>query len=222
MSKYICIFCDERKDSDTAHIICDKTGICRECNKVISRTAYSSPYPGTGSVAFAMAPFEYTGKLRKVILDFKFANCKAYADLLAEMMCDYLNSYDFWEEFDYIVPVPLHKKRLRERGYNQSELIAEKVAEYLNIPMRTDLLIRTRATKNQSSLVRIARITNVKSAFKCVKDCKDKHILLFDDVYTTGNTAQACARELKNRGAEKVCVLSVAIHVQKKLPIITY
>ena len=72
-------------------------------------------------------------------------------------MKDYLDSYDIWDTFDYIVPVPLHKKRLKERGYNQSELIAKEVAEYLKIPMRTDLLIRTKATKKQSSLVRTER-----------------------------------------------------------------
>ena len=90
--------------------------------------------------------------MRKVILDLKFSNCKAYAKLLADMMKNYLDSYDIWDTFDYIVPVPLHKKRLKERGYNQSELIAKEVAEYLKIPMRTDLLIRTKATKNKVHL----------------------------------------------------------------------
>ena len=92
---------------------------------------------------------------------------------------NYLDSYDIWDTFDYIVPVPLHKKRLKERGYNQSELIAKEVAEYLKIPMHTDLLIRTKATKKQSSLVRTERVTNVQSAFKCTEKCDGKKIIAF-------------------------------------------
>lgn len=222
MSKYICVFCDERKESDTAHLINGKIGICRHCFENLDKTAYASPYQGTEHVAFTMSPFEYTKNMRKVILDLKFSNCKAYAKLLADMMKDYLDSYDIWDTFDYIVPVPLHKKRLKERGYNQSELIAKEVAEYLKIPMRTDLLIRTKATKKQSSLVRTERVTNVQSAFKCTEKCDGKKILLFDDIYTTGNTAQSCARELANNGAEQICALTLAIHVQIKLPIIAY
>ena len=200
MSKYICVFCDERKKSDTAHLINGKIGICRHCFENLDKTAYASPYQGTEHIAFTMSPFEYTKSMRKVILD----------------------SYDIWDTFDYIVPVPLHKKRLKERGYNQSELIAKEVAEYLKIPMRTDLLIRTKATKKQSSLVRTERVTNVQSAFKCTEKCDGKKILLFDDIYTTGNTAQSCARELANNGAEQICALTLAIHVQIKLPIIAY
>ncbi len=133
MSKYICVFCDERKESDTAHLINGKIGICRHCFKNLDKTAYASPYQGTEHIAFTMSPFEYTKSMRKVILDLKFSNCKAYAKLLADTMKDYLDSYDIWDTFDYIVPVPLHKKRLKERGYNQSELIAKEVAEYLKI-----------------------------------------------------------------------------------------
>lgn len=127
MSKYICVFCDERKESDTAHLINGKIGICRHCFENLDKTAYASPYQGTEHIAFTMSPFEYTKSMRKVILDLKFSNCKAYAKLLADMMKNYLDSYDIWDTFDYIVPVPLHKKRLKERGYNQSELIAKKL-----------------------------------------------------------------------------------------------
>ena len=81
--------------------------------------------------------------------------------------------------------------------------------------MRTDLLIRTKATKKQSSLVRTERVTNVQSAFKCTEKCDGKKILLFDDIYTTGNTAQSCARELANNGAEQICALTLACYIHK-------
>ena len=81
MSKYICVFCDERKESDTAHLINGKIGICRHCFENLDKTAYASPYQGTEHIAFTMSPFEYTKSMRKVILDLKFSNCKAYAKL---------------------------------------------------------------------------------------------------------------------------------------------
>ena len=95
MSKYICVFCDERKESDTAHLINGKIGICRYCFKNLDKTAYASPYQGTEHIAFTMSPFEYTKRMRKVILDLKFSNCKAYAKLLADMMKDYLGMQFF-------------------------------------------------------------------------------------------------------------------------------
>ena len=69
MSKYICVFCDERKESDTAHLINGKIGICRHCFENLDKTAYASPYQGTEHIAFTMSPFEYTKSMRKVILD---------------------------------------------------------------------------------------------------------------------------------------------------------
>lgn len=222
MKKYICVFCDERKDIETAYIVNGRAGICHECFNKIDKTSLSLPYKGTRSISYIMSPFEYTGMLRHTILDFKFKNHWAYAPLFADMMKEYLDSYDIWDEFDYIVPVPLYKNRLKERGYNQAELIAEHVSEYLNIPMRADILYRIRATKKQSSLKRIERVLNVKDAFECKCDLSGRKILLFDDICTTGNTLQSCASALEKANTEKVCALTFAIHVEQKLPVITY
>lgn len=222
MKKYICIFCDERKQSGTAYKMSGNIGICSECFNKLDKTSYSLPYKGTRNISYIMAPFEYTGELRQVILDFKFKNCWSYAPLLAGMMREYLDSYDIWEEFDFIIPVPLHKQRVKERGYNQSELIAEHISEYLHIPMRADLLRRIRNTKKQSSLKRFDRISNVKDAFECTGDLSGKKILLLDDICTTGNTLQSCAAELAGAGAEKICALTLAIYVEHKIPIIMY
>lgn len=222
MSKYICVFCKERKHIETAYKTCGQIGICRDCFNLLDKTAPSMPYPGTENVSYIMSPFEYTKSIRPAILDFKFNNCRAYAPLFALLMEEYMNSYDVWNTFDYIVPVPLHKQRLKERGYNQSELIARHISEYISIPMRTDFLIRTRATKRQSSMDKIDRVLNVQNAFSCEKNLSGKKILLFDDICTTGNTLQACAHALKAANAENTCALTLAIHFVQKLPIITY
>lgn len=222
MEKYICVFCDDRKYIDTAHMVNGVSGICRDCFNRLDKTSLSLPYKGMRDISYIMSPFEYTGGMRRAILDFKFKNCRAYAPLLADMMREYLDSYDIWAEFDYIIPVPLHESRLKERGYNQAELLAAHVSEYLKIPMRTDILFRIRATKRQSSLKRIDRVLNVKGAFECVKDLSDKKILLFDDICTTGNTLLSCASELEKAGAQTICALTLSIHVVEKIPIITY
>ncbi len=222
MSKYICIFCNERKHTETAYKIYKTIGICRGCYASLGKTAPSMPYPGTRNIAYIMSPFEYKGNMRKTILDFKFNNCRAYAPLFAELMKEYIDSYNVWDSFDFIVPVPLHKQRMRERGYNQSELIAEHLSEYLSIPIRTDLIKRIRATARQSVLKKIDRVLNVQGAFSCKDNMAGKRILLFDDISTTGNTLQACADALDKANAEFIGALTLAIYDTQKLPIIMY
>ena len=222
-SKYfICVFCDERKRAEDKYITKDKIGICHSCYNALGKTSLSLPYQGTRSISYIMAPFEYTGNLRQAILDFKFKNCRAYAPLFAEMMREYVASYGIWEDFDYIIPVPLHEGRLKERGYNQSELLAAHIAEQTHIPMRTDLLRRNRATKRQSSLKRYDRVLNVHNAFDCTGDVRNKNIILFDDICTTGNTLQSCAEALEAAGAGSICALTLAIHISEKSPVIMY
>ena len=223
MSKFICVFCDERKRDSDARITNGDVGICRSCYETLCKTAPALPYDGVRSISYIMSPFEYKGRLRDAIIDFKFGNCWSYAPLFADMMQDYIDSYGIMaEQFDFIVPVPLHEKRLKERGFNQSESIAEHVARNNGIPMRTDLLIRTRATKKQSTLRGTERALNVKDAFKCTGDVKGKKILLFDDICTTGGTLRFCADALKEGGAEEICALTLAIHGGEKLKDIMY
>ena len=215
---YICVFCDERVRKDNVHI---KTGgicICRTCTGNLVKNAPAMPFDGVGDVSYIISPFEYDGTLRDTILKFKFDGSYAYAKLYAEMMKDHLASYDIWRDFDYIVPVPLHNGRLKERGYNQSELIAKYISKYIGVPLRTDLAKRIRATERQSRLHTIVdRIENMKDAFECSGKVKGKRIILFDDICTSGNTLRACAKPLKEAGAESICALTLSINKEAKL-----
>ncbi len=223
MSKYICIFCDERKHVSDAYAVRGKIGICPSCRASLADTSKALPFKGYRNISYVMSAFEYTGKLRDVILSFKFKNCWSYAPLLADIMQEYISSYgDISETFDCIVPVPLHSGRMRERGYNQSELIAEHVAKRNGIPMRPDLLVRNRATVKQSTLHGTSRALNVKDAFECGEPLDGANVLIFDDICTTGSTLRFCADALKRAGAEKICALTLAIHVQDKLPMFMY
>jgi ComF family protein len=120
----------------------------------------------------------------------------------------------FWDSggIDLILPVPLHIKRLRERGFNQAHLVNKKWAEMEGIPFDGFTLSRSRWTKPQTSLTRAERRRNVKGAFslRCAEKVKGLSILLVDDVFTTGATVNECARVLVKAGAASVDVLTLA------------
>ncbi len=117
------------------------------------------------------------------------------------------------QQFDYLIPVPLHPTRYRERGFNQAELLGLGISQHFMIPLLDHHLIKIRPTLNQSLSKRKDRFTNLRDAFKIQHSKKvcGKNILLIDDLITTGMTASETALTLKNAGAKKVGVLTLAI-----------
>jgi ComF family protein len=118
-------------------------------------------------------------------------------------------------DFDFAgfaaIPTPLSKKRIRERGYNQSELIGRHLARIWKIPIISNRLIKIKDTKNQAELLQAQRLVNLKGAFVCAeKFFIEKNILLVDDVVTTGATMEECARVLAKSGAKKIIGVSFA------------
>ena len=118
------------------------------------------------------------------------------------------------EEPDYIIPVPLHKRKKRVRGYNQAELIAKGLSNTLDLPMNDYILRRTRFTTPQKKLDDKQRLKNLSQAFVCIdpEGCiRGKRVLLVDDIYTTGSTIEACTLALLKEGAKEVCFITVCI-----------
>jgi ComF family protein len=111
---------------------------------------------------------------------------------------------------ELIIPLPLHPERLRERGFNQSMEIAREIGKVLQRPVNHAALFRTRPTASQAGLALKARHRNVKGAFECTADLTGRHVLLVDDVMTSGATANECARVLKLHGASEVSVAVAA------------
>jgi ComF family protein len=109
-----------------------------------------------------------------------------------------------------VVPVPLHRRRMAARGFNQAELLARVVAEALSLPLRTDRLRRIRETRAQASLPGRLRREGPLGAFRAEGDLSGARVLLVDDVLTTGTTASECARVLREAGAERVYVIVFA------------
>ena len=110
-----------------------------------------------------------------------------------------------------LIPVPVHEKKFRERGYNQAEEIANRLSLHLGIPVDASLLIRTENTKAQKTLSETLRFENLLRAFQTTRPCSYRTVILVDDIYTTGSTAECCTRALLQAGAETVFFLAMAI-----------
>lgn len=162
----------------------------------------------------AIAPVLYADKGRDLVLALKHGRLFAAAPAMARMMSAPLARKIGSGDCPVLVPVPLHHSRLISRRFNQSQLLAESLAEQMDLPVDTRLLVRTRATPSQGGLKRRGRLKNVRGAFeisdKAKADLTGSTVILVDDVLTTGATAGACAEVLKKAGAHKVLVASFA------------
>ncbi len=149
------------------------------------------------------APYLMDGPARDLVHGLKYRNMKAWAPRMAELMADYLSRLSIDPEV--LVAVPLHPKRVRERGFNQSELLAKTLSKRLDLPVEPGLLARTKDTPAQISMTtQEERRDNIVDAFACTADVAGRRVLLVDDVVTTGSTMAACAAPLKAAGAEVV------------------
>lgn len=153
----------------------------------------------------------YEHNLRELIHMFKYAGMQPLARPLGLHLAQALDDAPFPKP-DVVVPVPLHKKRLRQRGFNQAQLLAQQLGRSFQIPVAPRGLLRVRPTAAQAGLSGSARRDNLASAFAPGDPAavRGQKVLLVDDVLTTGATAHACARTLRRAGAEEVAVLTLA------------
>lgn len=214
----LCCGCDERI-FERGRIVCRdcertmrplREPLCPRCGEEDSPAAAGARCRScpTGPIYFeaARAATPYTGVAQIVVERLKYRARSEYADFLGTCLARALRRYYAEHVFDCIVPVPLHRTRRRERGYNQAELLAVRLGELTGIPVTANVLRRIRPTPSQTKLGRAERMKNVHDAFALV----DAHpiagrcLLLVDDVYTTGATLNECARVLRAAGAASV------------------
>lgn len=161
------------------------------------------------------APFSYEFPMPEILSALKFHGQLHYAPVLAHLFHQSVsNAYLDDQLPEIIVPVPLHRNRQFQRGFNQSNLLVQRAAKSLSIPIGQNLVARTINTQSQVSLKQKARMDNVRSAFslnKSVKDLSDtKHIAIFDDIVTTGATTQAIAKLFAKAGCTRIDIWSIA------------
>ena len=219
-----CLCCGDPRRAEEADGLCpacrqalrDRRVPAQACNRCLSPVEKGRPCaycrsPFMKPIEAAFAPYVYGGAVRQLIHALKFRACGEAAPLLGQSMADALPRRDF----DCIVPVPLHPRRERQRGFNQSLLISRDLSARIGVPVEC-LLRRVRFHRPQSRLPLSQRRGNVAGAFSCPGDARGKRVLLVDDVRTTGSTAHACAKALLNAGAESVCLCVAAVVYRRK------
>lgn len=175
----------------------DRT-ICPECAK--KKHCYD----------YGLAVMEYNSTARRAMTDYKFEGWRGNADYFAEEAVRSFRDILLQYAPEVLIPVPVTGRRLRERGFNQAELLAVKIGESLGIPVDTELLKKTtKLNLQQKKLSARERRVNARLAFTAAGESEYRRICLIDDIYTTGSTLDSCAAALKRAGAQEVGFLVI-------------
>lgn len=187
----LCRFCSRPQEKENS--------ICSSCRKKI--------FPYSRLIAIA----KYNWPLKNLIHHLKYRHCQFIADYLGKIMIKHLLTIGFSPPYDCcIIPVPQHRLRRKIRGYNQSLLLAERVANYFKIPLRDDIIIIKEYRNSQTKLSFKKRQSNLKGIFAINSPLKEKRVILVDDIFTTGSTIYECARTIKLSGAEDITAITLA------------
>ncbi len=204
---YICHSCRRRLPEITPALcpVCGKSQIHGQlCPSCVSQRP---------EIDGIRSPFRFEGLIRRAVHELKYRNLRALAQPLAGLLNEYLVKNRLPGEV--LVPVPLHPRRLRQRGYNQSQLLAKELGRLARLAVVSNYLLRQRPSPPQTGTTSAAeRQANVAGAFSCRDErLKGKQVLLIDDVATSGATLSACAAALKAAGAGSVWGLTIAREV---------
>lgn len=192
-------------------VICDKIGdiLCNECFSKIKHYPQQKINPPQNVDLMVVCGY-YDGILKKLIRMYKFSKKKSLYLHLAHFVEDNLKDKDYFGTVDLITSVPLHKNRLKDRGFNQSELIAKHLSTFLNLPYDGNILERVKETSFMYNLSKNERKSNVRGVFSVNRNINGLKILIIDDILTTGATLSEIALEMKKKGADSVYALTVA------------
>lgn len=213
-----CISCNRRLSETERHI-------CFDCLMMIPVTnhldikdnnleqQFAGRFPFRRMAAYAYFIQEST--LQKIVHELKYRNNPDIGYYMGEIIGKWVGESGEFHSVDFIIPIPLHKKRLKSRGYNQSEVLAQKIGEYLEKPILVDCLIRTINNPSQTKLSKKERYKNIQNIFEITNKngLANKHILLIDDVITTGATIETCAKLILTCPNTSISVLSIGCNI---------
>ncbi len=189
--------------------------LCKKCGKPIryeEKEYCADCAENTFSYEQGRSIWLHTGKVRWSVYQFKYHNRRIYGGFYAkEMFRLYKGLIKSWD-IDVIIPIPLHWRRKRKRGYNQAEIVARHLGKMTGLSVDTKSVVRVKNTRPQKELNHKQRKKNLKEAFRVTRHWKAwKNVLLIDDIYTTGNTIDSLAKILKQHGVHKVFFLTISI-----------
>ena len=219
-----CVFCDGLLARRERHL-CSKCRSrmpapireprCQRCGKPLSSNEQEYCYDCVEyeqKYDRGIGIFTYQDPLKQALMRFKFKGRKEYGDFMGRLMCLYGEEFIKQIQPQIILPVPVHRKKLCARGYNQAEVLARVISRGFSIPIRTDLVLRRKFTKAHKELNRKERKKNLEQAFWAKHEVGAyKKVLLVDDIYTTGSTINAIAGKLKQEGVKEVYFLCLCI-----------
>lgn len=213
--QYICDNCEKRFEKykkfniiDNQKVILDKFGISNI--KLIQKY-----YLIDGEKIYwekMIYCFEYKSIIRKFMLQYKFSGKAYLSEFFANQILKNKKTYEMLKSYDIIIPVPMDKNKKLKRGYNQTELITNIISKLEILKSDNTILEKVKSTKTQSTLEKRKRKKNIENSYivKCARNVKNKNIVLFDDVYTTGATVNEISKKLKDAGAKQILVLVIA------------
>ena len=198
-----CVFCGT---------VIDKSDICEECEKTLPFTKGDSIYQKFPFVDKCISPLYYKDYVRRAVLRFKFAGCSCYSRRLGRIMSECAENNLDCGSIDMVSCIPLSRKRMHDRGYNQAELLAKEISKKVGVEYLPTLKKIRHNTAQSTIKDSKQRAANVIGAYRVIdaEEVKGKYILLVDDVVTTGSTVSECARILKKSGAKAVYCVTLA------------
>lgn len=224
----LCLCCNES-------LMKGEKQVCTKCRYELPQTNYhlaqenvlAQRFWGKLPVQYTLAYLKFTkgGRVQKILHELKYNNNQEVGEMMGRWYGQILADANTTSKdtegilhasaFDLILPVPLHRSKLRQRGYNQSDCFAQGLSASTNIPWRDDVLKRKKATKTQTKKGRMGRWQNVEKIFEVQKPevISEKHVLLVDDVITTGSTLEACAQAILEAGAQEISIATIAVAV---------
>ena len=211
----VCVCCEN-------HLTENEHLVCLECRFDFPMTNFTSENENeVEKVFYGRIPIEQAtslfyflkkGKVQTLIHQLKYRRQQQVGTFVGNWLGDEILESDRFKHLDAIIPVPLHKNKLKKRGYNQVTTFGKSLSKKLNIPYIEDILVRTSFTKTQTKKIRIDRWKNVQEIFENTnpKALENKHILLIDDIITTGATLEACYSVLKKSKNLKISIACMA------------
>ena len=212
----VCLACDD-------FLIDNEKYICTNCRNELSVTEFHSEDNNAvakrlyGRVNFQNATslfwFNKKGKVQHLIHSLKYKGHEEVGEFLGKWLGEELSQLDTYKSVEVVVPVPLHRSKLRKRGYNQVDKFGQEIAKALHVEFNSDVLVKTKATGTQVFKDRLKRLLTHEEDFSIadVNSLKNKHILLVDDIITTGATIEACVNQLLMIEGVKISVATMAI-----------
>ncbi|WP_053955779.1 ComF family protein [Inediibacterium massiliense] len=218
-----CILCNEPITKDQEYSLCaycrEKIHFidrcCEKCGKPLELLYLPNKCPDCMKINHyfteGFSCVEYNEEMKKIIHRLKYQNQRYLSYHMAQIMKDQLQKQNI-KDIDYIFPVPLYKDKERKRGFNQSYLLSKYLGKWMNIKVNQKCLLKIKDTLSQNQLSKEDRKNNLKDAFFVCQEklVRNKTILLIDDVYTTGNTVDACCKEILKFNPKEIYVLTFA------------